>query len=175
MRNIEDNMKKRIVAVLLTICLFLSSCGGDIEKSSSAPSQPDAFVTENDPAGSSAASSANAETADTTVFAGEDVYVGGRDAIGENGVVATGREDATQIGIDILKAGGNAPVILNGANEAAVDAFLHGRIAFGRIAETIDAALQRVPRAEIHSIEDVYLADAAARKAAAEAIGGIEC
>lgn len=74
-----------------------------------------------------------------------------------------------------LKAGGNAPVILNGANEAAVDAFLHGRIAFGRIAETIDAALQRVPRAEIHSIEDVYLADAAARKAAAEAIGGIEC
>lgn len=76
--------------------------------------------------------------------------------------------------VEALKAGGSAPVILNGANEAAVGAFLRERIPFGRIPEVIDAALQAVPRSQIHSIEDVYLADAAARKAAANAMGGCE-
>ena len=74
--------------------------------------------------------------------------------------------------VEALKAGGSAPVILNGANEAAVGAFLREEIPFGRIPEVIDAALQAVPRGEIRSIEDVYLADAAARRAAAEAMGG---
>ena len=74
--------------------------------------------------------------------------------------------------VEALKAGGSAPVILNGANEAAVGAFLREQIPFGRIPEVIDAALQAVPRGEIRSIEDVYLADAAARRAAAEAMGG---
>ncbi len=54
------------------------------------------------------------------------------------------------------------------------DAFLRERIPFGRIPEVIDAALQAVPRSQIHSIEDVYLADAAARKAATNAMGGCE-
>ncbi len=71
-----------------------------------------------------------------------------------------------------LKAGGSMPVILNGANEAAVGAFLREQIPFGRIPEVIDAAMQAVPRSEIHSIEDVYRADSAARAAAKSAIGG---
>lgn len=74
--------------------------------------------------------------------------------------------------VEALKAGGSAPVILNGANEAAVGAFLRERIPFGRIPEIIDAALQTVPRTAIKSIQDVYQADAAARKAAEAAIGG---
>ncbi len=68
--------------------------------------------------------------------------------------------------VEALKRGGSAPVILNGANEAAVGAFLREQIPFGRIAEVIDAALQRVPVAPIASIADVYAADAAAREAA---------
>ena len=66
--------------------------------------------------------------------------------------------------IEALKEGGSAPVILNGANEAAVAAFLRERIPFGRIPEIIDAALQSVPRIPIASIRDVYEADARARE-----------
>ena len=39
---------------------------------------------------------------------GEDVILGGRDATGRNGVVATGRAECTEIGLDILQQGGNA-------------------------------------------------------------------
>ena len=39
---------------------------------------------------------------------GEDVVLGGRDATGRNGVVATGRAECTEIGLEILKRGGNA-------------------------------------------------------------------
>lgn len=39
---------------------------------------------------------------------GENVSLGGRDASGSHAVIATGRAEATQIGIDILRAGGNA-------------------------------------------------------------------
>ena len=73
--------------------------------------------------------------------------------------------------VEALKRGGSAPVILNGANEAAVGAFLREQIPFGRIAEVIDAALQRVPVAPIASIADVYAADAAAREAANVELG----
>lgn len=65
--------------------------------------------------------------------------------------------------IQALKAGGSAPVILNGANEVAVSAFLNGQIPFGRIAQIIDATLNAVPASPIASIRDVYEADAKAR------------
>ncbi len=41
-----------------------------------------------------------------------------------------------------LRAGGTAPAVLSGANEAAVEAFLGGRIPFLTIGEAVDAALQ---------------------------------
>ena len=68
--------------------------------------------------------------------------------------------------VEALKAGGSAPVILNGANEAAVSAFLREQIPFGRIPELIDHAMNAVPRTEIRDIADVYAADRAARRAA---------
>ena len=74
--------------------------------------------------------------------------------------------------VEALRAGGSAPVVFNGANEVSVDGFLREVIPFGRIPEIIDTALQAVPRGEIRTIEDVYQADAAARVAAAEAMGG---
>ncbi len=73
--------------------------------------------------------------------------------------------------IRALKTGGSAPVILNGANEVAVGAFLHGQIPFGRIAEVIDSALQAVPASPIASIGDVYAADRQAREYAKGQLG----
>ena len=44
----------------------------------------------------------------TRAQGGEDVILGGRDATGTHGVIATGRAECTEIGLDILKRGGNA-------------------------------------------------------------------
>ena len=70
-----------------------------------------------------------------------------------------------------LEDGGSAPVILNGANEAAVAAFLEERIPFGRIAEIIAETMNACPRFAIDEIGDVHAADAQARAVAAEIIG----
>ena len=68
--------------------------------------------------------------------------------------------------IDALKAGEAMPIILNGANEAAVAAFLNEEIPFGGIAKALDHALNSVPQRAITSIADVYQADADARACA---------
>jgi 1-deoxy-D-xylulose-5-phosphate reductoisomerase len=55
-------------------------------------------------------------------------------------------------------AGGTAPVVLNAANEIAVQAFLDGRIRFNQIAQTIEAALNghEVVRADdLETIEKI--------------------
>ena len=70
-----------------------------------------------------------------------------------------------------LEEGGSAPVILNGANEAAVAAFLEERIPFGRIAEIIAETMNACPRFAIDEIGDVHAADAQARAVAAEIRG----
>lgn len=73
--------------------------------------------------------------------------------------------------IAALREGGSAPVILNGANEVAVGAFLREQIPFGRIPEIIDAALQATPRNAIARIADVYEADRNARETANAELG----
>ena len=75
----------------------------------------------------------------------------------------TDRFPALKMAVEALKTGGSAPVILNGANEAAVAAFLREEIPFGRIPEIIDRALQTLPVTPINSIADVYEADRKAR------------
>ncbi len=70
------------------------------------------------------------------------------------------------LGVAAGRAGGTAPAVFNAANEEAVAGFLQGRIAFGRIAEVIDAALQRhdvVPAADVATVQ---AADARARATA---------
>lgn len=64
---------------------------------------------------------------------------------------------------EALREGGSAPVVLNGANEAAVGAFLDGKIAFGDIAVLVEKALQKVPGRGIETVDDVRAADLAAR------------
>ena len=70
------------------------------------------------------------------------------------------------LALEAIRAGGTAPVILNGANEVAVAAFLMERIPFGAIAETVEKTLNRIQTPPVRSIEDVYAADALARKTA---------
>lgn len=68
--------------------------------------------------------------------------------------------------VEALNAGPYATVVFNGANEAAVAAFLEGRVPFGAIPRLIRAALDAVPPRPIRSISDVYQADAEARECA---------
>lgn len=72
------------------------------------------------------------------------------------------------LAIDAIKVGGTAPVILNGANEAAIGRFLKGSACFGDIADTVEKVLQALPASPVNDIGDVYAADAAARKLAGE-------
>jgi len=67
-------------------------------------------------------------------------------------------------------AGGTATCVLNAANEVAVHAFLSGRLDFMGIPAVIEAALERLPAARVHSFDTLYDADAEARRTAAESI-----
>ena len=70
---------------------------------------------------------------------------------------------------EALAAGGAVPAAMNAANEVAVDAFLHGRIPFSGIAETIARVLgdPALPTAA-DTLEDILAADAWARRRAGE-------
>ena len=48
-----------------------------------------------------------------------------------------------QLAFDALKQGGNAPCIINAANEVAVDAFLQDQIGFLEISEIIETCLSK--------------------------------
>ncbi len=64
--------------------------------------------------------------------------------------------------------GGSAPAIANGANEAAVAAFLSEKISFLRIGELVTQAIQAIPTTKLNRYEDVVAADRAAREYVAE-------
>jgi 1-deoxy-D-xylulose-5-phosphate reductoisomerase len=72
-----------------------------------------------------------------------------------------------------LAAGGNAPAVLNAANEVAVASFLAGRLAFTRIAGVVEEVLARVPPGRAPTLEDVLAADALARSTAEEQLGAV--
>ncbi len=68
--------------------------------------------------------------------------------------------------IDAINAGGLKPCAANGANEAAVELFLSGKIPFLKIADIVEAAANNQPNFEGYNINDVFDADAAARELA---------
>src|SRR6478672_8998155 len=70
--------------------------------------------------------------------------------------------------------GGTAPAVYNAANEACVDAFRRGRLAFTEIVPTIAAVLadHDVPSKQRLTVEDVLDADGWARDAATRRIEG---
>jgi 1-deoxy-D-xylulose-5-phosphate reductoisomerase len=77
-----------------------------------------------------------------------------------------------RLAYEALAEGGAAPVVLNAANEVAVEAFLSGRAAFGDIPMVIEQALAAAGTHTSHpnSLGDVRAADAWARAHAAETI-----
>jgi 1-deoxy-D-xylulose-5-phosphate reductoisomerase len=69
-----------------------------------------------------------------------------------------------------LRAGENAPTVLNAANEVAVAAFLDGHLPFLAIAEIIAATLDAVPLKPMPDLPAILAADAAARSLATELV-----
>jgi 1-deoxy-D-xylulose-5-phosphate reductoisomerase len=65
-----------------------------------------------------------------------------------------------------------AAIVLNAANEVAVEAFLAGRLAFLGIAEVVEKCLTWLADEPVESLDDVYECDAEARRFAREAAGG---
>ena len=66
-----------------------------------------------------------------------------------------------------LKTGGNAPAVLNAANEIAVARFLEARLPYRRIADVIAATLDKIAQATVSDLQSVMVADALARDTAA--------
>lgn len=66
--------------------------------------------------------------------------------------------------------GRSAPAVFNAANEEAVQAFLEGRIRFGRITATITRVMERHAPTDVGSLEAVLAADTEARALAREAM-----
>lgn len=78
------------------------------------------------------------------------------------------RFPALRLAREALEAGGLAGAVLNGAKEAALEAFIAGRIGFLDMARIVESALDTLsPTAEAASLDDVYAADAEARRVAA--------
>jgi len=77
-----------------------------------------------------------------------------------------------RLAYDALKQGGAWPVVLNAANEVAVEEFLAGRLPFPRIPVVIEAALSASDRdsATPASLDDVRAVDAWARAFSLESI-----
>ncbi len=69
--------------------------------------------------------------------------------------------------------GGTAPCVLNAADEVAVAAFLAGRIGFATIPEVIERVLEEMPAAPVGHFDDLFAADAEARRRTEEQIGGL--
>jgi len=69
------------------------------------------------------------------------------------------RFPAVELGHCVIERGGTAGAIVNGANEAAVAAFLEGAIRFGRIVPLVRQALETLPVRSADSLEAVQQAD----------------
>lgn len=69
---------------------------------------------------------------------------------------------------EALRRGGNAPCIVNAANEIVVDAFLHDRISFLGMSDVIERALQQCTFIQQPTYDDYVATDAEARRMALE-------
>ena len=73
------------------------------------------------------------------------------------------RFPALRIAGECLKAGGAACTVMNGANEAAVAAFLAGKIPFGRISVLVEKTLDRLTGLGADTLDEIFEADRRSR------------
>lgn len=76
------------------------------------------------------------------------------------------RFPALQLAYEALRAGQAACIVLNAANEIAVQAFLDGKIGFSDIVKVIRATLDAAPAGRADSLADVLQLDLASREQA---------
>lgn len=69
-----------------------------------------------------------------------------------------------RLAFEVVRAGGTAGAVFNAANEAAVDAFLNGRIRFGQIFELVERCLEAADITPVDSLDTVLAADRLARE-----------
>jgi len=79
-----------------------------------------------------------------------------------------------QLAFDAAAAGGDAPAILNAANEIAVQAFLEQRIGFTQIPQVVDNAMLELGFCEPESLAVVQESDLRARQHSAKYIAQVE-
>ena len=72
------------------------------------------------------------------------------------------------LAFEALRQGGNAPAILNAANEIAVARFLRDEIEFLDLPRVVEHALERIAHQPKPTLDDLVAADADARRVAAE-------
>mgnify|MGYP002816290559 CR=1 FL=1 len=80
------------------------------------------------------------------------------------------RFPALTIARDTLKAGGSLPTILNAANEVAVRCFLEERIGFLDITRVTEEVLNRTPKSEPKTLDEISHCDEVARVLAEEVV-----
>ena len=69
-----------------------------------------------------------------------------------------------QLAYDALEKGGNAPCVLNAANEVVVDAFLKDKVRFLQMSDIIADTLQKCTFVKNPSLEDYIASDSEARR-----------
>ena len=69
-----------------------------------------------------------------------------------------------KLAYDVLEKGGNAPCILNAANEVVVDAFLNDKVGFLQMSDILADTLQKCTFVKQPSLEDFIASDAEARR-----------
>ncbi len=84
------------------------------------------------------------------------------------------RFPALRIVKECLAAGGAACTIMNGANEAAVAAFLAGEIPFGGISRLVEGALDALGNLPANNLEDIFHADQQARRVVAQQLESVK-
>ena len=86
----------------------------------------------------------------------------------------TERFPSLRLAGECLNAGGAACTILNGANEAAVAAFLAGEIPFGGITRLVEGALEKLGDLPADDLDDIFHADQEARRVVASLLDSVK-
>jgi 1-deoxy-D-xylulose-5-phosphate reductoisomerase len=78
-----------------------------------------------------------------------------------------------RLALEAGEAGGTAPCVLNAADEVAVAAFLDGSIPFTGIPAVIEQLLEEMPARPVGHFDDLFAADAEARRRSEDLVRGL--